>query len=43
MKQKSATKLLIEYCDKRIKETPELKNNHYKRLKKLLLGGSLKD
>jgi hypothetical protein len=38
MKEKSATKLLLEYCDKRIKETKEIKNNHYKKLKNLLLG-----
>lgn len=35
---KTATQQLIEYCDKKIKETPKLKNNHYKKLKKLLLG-----
>lgn len=42
MKQKSATKLIIEYCDKRIKETPNLnlKNNPYQKLKNLLLGKS---
>lgn len=33
---KSATQLLIEYCDKRIKETKEIKPNYYqKKLKEL--------
>ena len=40
MKQKTATEMLIEFCDKRIKETPKLKNNYYKRLKKLLIGSN---
>lgn len=39
---KSATQLLIEYCDKRIKETKEIKKNHYRNIKKLILNGTLK-
>lgn len=29
---KSATKQLKEYLKRKIKETPEIKNNHYKKI-----------